>query len=116
MHQQFLRDGAVLRDHFGRVGPIYDYGPSPLLWAAAVWNDLHERWLAPRGMTLWDAIEQTPSEISSLLWGYLDGSSELAFRDVDGTDYTVVVTDVQEQITAITPDCESFLSVTLLEV
>ena len=61
-------------------------------------------------------IEQTPSEISSLLWGYLDGSSELAFRDVDGADYTVVVTDVQEQITAITPDCESFLSVTLLEV
>jgi hypothetical protein len=46
----------------------------------------------------------------------MDGSSQLVFRDIDGTDYNVVVTDVQEQVTAITPDCESFISVTLLEV
>lgn len=61
-------------------------------------------------------VEQVPSEVSALLWSAMDGSSQLLFRDIDGTDYDVVVTDVQEQVTAITPDCESFISVTLLEV
>jgi hypothetical protein len=61
-------------------------------------------------------VEQVPGDVSSLLWSAMDGSSQLVFRDIDGTDYNVVVTDVQEQVTAITPDCESFISVTLLEV
>lgn len=61
-------------------------------------------------------VEQLPADVSGLLWDSLDGTATLAYRDVDGTDYSVIVTDVQEQITALTPDCESFLSVTLLEV
>ncbi len=61
-------------------------------------------------------VEQIPADVSGLLWGFLDGSDNLVLRDVDGTDYAVVVTDVQEQLAKITPDCESFISVTVLEV
>jgi hypothetical protein len=45
-------------------------------WSARVWNDLHERHLAPRGQTLWDAIDQMPSE---LRWY---GESLLAFGSI----------------------------------
>lgn len=59
----FIAESTSVMQQFGRSGPHYDFGPQPLIWAAAVWASLHERWLAPRGRTLWDAIELVPSEI-----------------------------------------------------
>lgn len=59
----FVAESASVKQQFGRQGPHYDFGPQPLIWSAAVWASLHERWLAPRGRTLWDAIDLIPSEI-----------------------------------------------------
>jgi hypothetical protein len=62
--EHWLAESERVRALLGRdAGPHYDFGPQPLLWSARVWNDLHERWLAPRGWTLWDAIDTAPTEI-----------------------------------------------------
>ena len=76
VEQDFRRESAQLKAIFGRTGPDYDFGPTPVPWSAQVWNDLHERHLAPQGQTLWDAIEQMPSE---LRWY---GESLLAFASI----------------------------------
>ena len=59
----FVAESTSVMQQFSRTGPHYDFGPQPLIWAAAVWASLYERWLAPRGQTLWDAIDLVPSEI-----------------------------------------------------
>jgi len=51
------------REIFGRAGPDYAFGPTPVIWSKAVWQDLDEKYLEPRGWTLWDAIESFPSEL-----------------------------------------------------
>ncbi len=76
VEQDFRRESARLKELFNRTGPDYDFGPTPVPWSAKVWNDLHEQRLAPHGHTLWDAIEQMPSE---LRWY---GESLLAFRSI----------------------------------
>lgn len=62
-----LRENAAEADRgrsiFGREGPDYVFGPTPVIWAKAVWHDLDKRYLEPRGWTLWDAIESFPSEL-----------------------------------------------------
>lgn len=57
------RDCALLKAAFGREGPDYDFGPTPVIWSARVWRDLDEQYLQSRGMTLWDAIRERPSEL-----------------------------------------------------
>jgi len=52
-----------MKDRFGRIGPDYDFGPTPVIWSRKVWQDLDNQMLAPNGMTLWEAIEQEPSEL-----------------------------------------------------
>lgn len=74
--EDFREGCAELKAVFGRVGPDYDFGPLPTLWSAQVWKDLDERMLAPRGQTLWDAIDRIPSEIR---WY---GESLLAWKGV----------------------------------
>lgn len=51
------------RSIFGRQGASYAFGPTPVIWARDVWKDLDEKYLQPRGMTIWDAIETFPSEL-----------------------------------------------------
>ncbi len=63
MLANFRTESARVKTLFGRVGPDLDFGPTPALWSARVWTDLHERFLAPRGWTLWDAIDHIPTEI-----------------------------------------------------
>jgi hypothetical protein len=48
---------------YNRVGPNYDFGPPPMIWSSKVWKDLSDKYLAPKGMTLWDAVESFPAEI-----------------------------------------------------
>ena len=45
--EAFCAESARLKAMFGREGPDYDFGPQPLIWSARVWNDLHEKFLAP---------------------------------------------------------------------
>lgn len=62
-----LRENAAEADRgrkiFERKGPDYAFGPTPVIWSKAVWRDLDNRYLKPRGWTLWDAIESFPSEL-----------------------------------------------------
>ena len=73
----FVRESAAMKTLFGRVGPDYDFSPTPVIWSARVWQDLAEQWLSPRGMDFWDAIAQFPSE---LRWY---GEALLAYRSID---------------------------------
>jgi len=61
--ENFHRDCAMLKAVFSRVGPDYDFGPTPVIWSTKVWQDLDERYLQPRGQTIWDAIRERPSEL-----------------------------------------------------
>lgn len=72
----FHAEARRLAQLFGRDGPDYDFGPSPLIWSARVWSDLHEKFFVPRGWTLWDAIDAVPTEIR---WY---GEALLAYRSI----------------------------------
>ena len=61
---EFEKDREPIMRELGRDGPIHDFGYAPYLWASAVWRDLHEKYLAPRGETLVDAIVRHPSEFT----------------------------------------------------
>jgi len=76
MLANFRAESARMKTLFGRVGPDLDFGPTPTLWSARVWADLHERFLAPRSWTLWDAIDHIPTEIR---WY---GEALLAYRSI----------------------------------
>ena len=76
MLAHFRAESERMKALFGRVGPDLDFGPTPVLWSARVWADLHERLLAPRGWTLWDAIDHLPTEIR---WY---GEALLAYRSI----------------------------------
>lgn len=74
--EAFRAESQRLKALFGREGPDYDFGPQPLIWSARVWSDLHDKFLAPRGWTLWDAIDHVPTEIR---WY---GEALLAYRSI----------------------------------
>ena len=63
MVKNFRQDSAHAKSIFNRNGPDYDFGPTPVIWASRVWQDLAAHYLAPRGMSFMDAINQHPSEI-----------------------------------------------------
>jgi hypothetical protein len=52
----------ALRTVFGRRGPSYEFGPFPVAWHRNVWRDLDANHLAPKAMTIVDAITSAPSE------------------------------------------------------
>lgn len=61
--EAFHRESALLKAVFAREGPDYDFGPTPVIWSAKVWQDLDDHYLKPRKQTLWDAIQERPSEL-----------------------------------------------------
>lgn len=61
--ENFIKDSAAGRALFGRVGPEYDFGPTPVVWASKVWQDLDSLYLQPKGWSLLDAIEHYPAEL-----------------------------------------------------
>jgi hypothetical protein len=60
--RDFERESERMKVRFGRTGPNYLFGPAPFLWSAAVWRDLDEKYLQPRDMTFWDAIDEDACE------------------------------------------------------
>lgn len=58
----FFQEAHQFQTLFERKGRAYSFGPFPLVWHRAVWESLHTHYLAPRGMSLVDAIEQAPIE------------------------------------------------------
>jgi Family of unknown function (DUF6492) len=58
----FLAESRRLKNEFNRVGPDYDFGPSPYLWSAKVWAALDEQLLKPKNQTLLDLAFRCPPE------------------------------------------------------
>lgn len=61
--ENYRKDCAHAKTIFNRNGLDYDFGPTPVLWASKVWQDLATRYLEPRGMTFMDAIIKLPAEL-----------------------------------------------------
>jgi hypothetical protein len=53
----------MLKSIFNRIGPNYDFGPTPVIWSSEVWRALEENYLKPNKITIWDAIKEQPSEL-----------------------------------------------------
>lgn len=62
-NRHFFHDNEIFKNKFNRVGHDYDFGPSPMLWSAEIWRYLSDEILKPQNLTLWNLIEQFPSEI-----------------------------------------------------
>jgi len=60
--RNFLEEAASVQSRFERSGRAFAFGPFPVIWLKAVWESLEARFLAPRAMSLLDAIELAPLE------------------------------------------------------
>ncbi len=56
-----------LKKLFGRVGPDYDFGPSPVVWSADVLADMYGGYLGLGNETIYSLLTSFPCEI--LLYG-----------------------------------------------
>jgi len=52
---------------FGRVGPDYDFGPSPVVWSSEVLKDMQSGYLGPKKETIYSLLTEYPCEL--LLYG-----------------------------------------------
>lgn len=75
--EEFEKMKKKLKDMFGRSGPSYNFGPFPVSWHRQVWSDLEKNYLAPKGMTILDAISSLPSE------AFWYGEALLKFSSID---------------------------------
>lgn len=64
VRDEFLADRLAIMREMGREGVVYDYGYSPYLWSARVWQDLDRNFAAPQGLTFADLVERHPSEFT----------------------------------------------------
>jgi len=67
VERDLRKESETVKALFGRIGPNYYCAPAPFIWSAAVWESLDERYLKPKGMTLWDLI--TPEHPETLIYG-----------------------------------------------
>jgi len=63
VYSNTLTDMRKVKDYMERKGVDYDFGPTPVIWHKAPWDDLYQYDLCPNGLTLWDAIIKIPNEI-----------------------------------------------------
>ncbi len=61
--QYFKKESAEGKALFNRIGTDYDFCTQPVILSAKVWQDLYDRYLAPKDMDFWDAIERFPNEL-----------------------------------------------------
>jgi hypothetical protein len=76
VREEFLKDRRPIMNELGREGVVYDFGYAPFLWSRRVWQDLAEKFLAPRSMTFLDAVLLCSSEFT---WY---GEALLKFRSI----------------------------------
>ncbi len=60
--RNFFDEAASVQSRFERSGRAFAFGPFPVIWHKAVWESLEAQFLAPRAMSLLDAIELAPLE------------------------------------------------------
>lgn len=75
--QNFFLESEKLKSIFNRIGPNYDFGPTPVIWSSEVWKSLEQNYLHSNNMSIWDAIKKMPSE---LRWY---GEALLKYRKID---------------------------------
>ena len=61
--EDFQEMAEKFRGWFGRTGPLYCFGPSPLIWSSAVLRHLHEEYLLPQGLSIFQLLEKYPCEM-----------------------------------------------------
>lgn len=60
----FAECRTEIQEVFGRPGRLYDFGPGPVIWSAAVWRALEEKYLVPNNMKFGDLIGSISSEFT----------------------------------------------------
>ena len=65
-NERFIRDYHELRnralDLFGRIGPHFDFAPTPMICSSKVWRRMYEKVAKPNGESFYDQIERFPCE------------------------------------------------------
>lgn len=61
--ENFREVARGMRNSFGRTGPLYNFGPFPVIWNSKVWQALAST-LESRRETIQDAILRSPHEAS----------------------------------------------------
>lgn len=59
----FEQTARTMQQHFNRDGPLYNFGPFPVIWSAKVWRTLADA-LRSEGSNILDAIVSHPHEAS----------------------------------------------------
>ena len=74
--QGFEEDRLRIMNLFNRTGKLYDFGPSPNIWACKVWESLQDNYTSANNLTFENLIEYSPSEFT---WY---GEALLAFKAI----------------------------------
>ncbi len=61
-------------------------------------------------------LEQSAAEVKDRLWALAATDGTLTYRDTDGTDYSILVSNIQQSQPVVTVDKEAYVSLTLMEV
>jgi hypothetical protein len=66
-NKKIIRDFEKMAIHFQelfhRAGPLYNFGCSPLIWSCKVLESLHNDYLKPRHITIFDLLKEYDSEM-----------------------------------------------------
>lgn len=60
----FYKEARQMQAIFERSGRCFSYGPNPPIWHRTVWESLEREYLAPRGMSFYDATMQAPVDLN----------------------------------------------------
>ncbi len=65
-NERFIRDYHELRERalglFGRIGPHFDFAPTPMICSSKVWRRMYEKVAKPNGESFYDQIVRFPCE------------------------------------------------------
>ncbi len=71
--------------------------------------------LNPEGMDE-EMHDQEPTDVTDQLWDWFEAGQQLVYKDTNGRNYTVIISNLRENQLQVTADNEAHLLVTLLEV
>lgn len=58
----YAKDRKPIMELFDRKGRLYDFGPGPVIWSAAVWRSLEEKYIKPNNLTFEDLVRAVSGE------------------------------------------------------
>ena len=64
-YQSYLKDRHTIKNLFRNSTQVtHDFGPSPVIWSAKVWESLHDNYIKPSGLTFTQLIQYVGSEFT----------------------------------------------------